>query len=112
MVSIVKLWFYGIFLTDHFFWVLQGLEKYVMTKLFARTFASSHEDANTDQEISEKICLLQHFLRPEHLDIPEVFHNEASWLVLHFPFFIGVSVNYTKLDAIKSKFVNLELLQP
>ncbi|KAG5520303.1 hypothetical protein RHGRI_033017 [Rhododendron griersonianum] len=60
---------------------IEGLEKYVMTKLFARTFASSHEDANTDQEISEKICLLQHFLRPEHLDIPEVFHNEASWLL-------------------------------
>lgn len=60
---------------------IEGLEKYVMTKLFARTFASSHEDAKIDQEISEKIHLLQHFLKPEHLDIPEVFHNEASWLL-------------------------------
>lgn len=76
-----------------------------MTKLFPRTFASSHEDVKIDQEISEKICLLQHFLRPEHLDIPEVFHNEASWLVLPYPLFIGVSVNCTKFDAIKSKLV-------
>lgn len=59
-----------------------------MTKLFARTFASSHEDAKIDQEISEKIHLLQHFLKPEHLDIPEVFHNEASWLVLLLLFVI------------------------
>ncbi|KAL7238058.1 hypothetical protein ACSBR2_004205 [Camellia fascicularis] len=59
---------------------IEGLEKYVMTKLFSRTFTSP-EDAKIDQEISEKICLLQYFLRPEHLDIPEVFHNAASWLL-------------------------------
>ncbi|XAR57471.1 hypothetical protein NMG60_11025627 [Bertholletia excelsa] len=60
---------------------IEGLEKYVMTKLFSRTFASSPEDVKIDQEISEKICLLQYFLKPEHLDIPEVFHNESSWLL-------------------------------
>ncbi|KAL6997392.1 Vacuolar protein sorting-associated protein 9A [Sarracenia purpurea var. burkii] len=60
---------------------IEGLEKYVMTKLFSRTFGSAPDDAKIDQEISEKICLLQHFLRPEHLDIPKVFHNEASWLL-------------------------------
>lgn len=60
---------------------LEGLEKYVMTKLFNRTFASSPEDAKSDQEISEKICLLQHFLRPEHLDISAVYQNEAAWLI-------------------------------
>uniref|UniRef100_A0A5B7AMY4 Putative vacuolar protein sorting-associated protein 9A-like isoform X2 n=1 Tax=Davidia involucrata TaxID=16924 RepID=A0A5B7AMY4_DAVIN len=60
---------------------MEGLEKYVMTKLFSRTFASFPEDAKIDQEISEKISLLQNFLRPEHLDIPAVFHNKASWLL-------------------------------
>lgn len=60
---------------------MQGLEKYVMTKLFSQTFASSPEDAKIDREVSEKICLLQTFLKPEHLDIPAVLHNEASWLV-------------------------------
>lgn len=52
-----------------------------MTKLFSRTFATSPEDAKIDHEISEKISLLQTFLKPEHLDIPSVLHNEASWLV-------------------------------
>lgn len=60
---------------------MEGLEKYVMTKLFSRTFASVPEDAKIDQEISEKICLLQTFLKPEHLDIPAVLQNEASWLL-------------------------------
>lgn len=61
---------------------LEGLEKYVMTKLFMRTFAASSEDARIDLEISEKIRMLQNFLKPEHLDIPAVLHNEASWLEL------------------------------
>ncbi|XP_042495196.1 vacuolar protein sorting-associated protein 9A-like [Macadamia integrifolia] len=60
---------------------IEGLEKYVMTKLYARTFASSQEDAKIDQEILEKIHLLQKFVRPEHLDIPEALHDEASWLL-------------------------------
>lgn len=60
---------------------IEGLEKYVMTKLFSRTFSSSPEDAKIDQEISEKLYLLRNFLRPEHLDIPPVLHNEASWLL-------------------------------
>ncbi|RDY00378.1 Vacuolar protein sorting-associated protein 9A, partial [Mucuna pruriens] len=60
---------------------MEGLEKYVMTKLFSRTFSASPEDAKIDNEISEKICLLQTFLKPEHLDIPPILHNEASWLL-------------------------------
>nr|XP_029121848.1 vacuolar protein sorting-associated protein 9A isoform X3 [Elaeis guineensis] len=59
---------------------VQGLEKYVMTKLFNRTFASSSEDVKADLDVSEKIRLLQHFIRPDHLDVPRVLHNEASWL--------------------------------
>lgn len=60
---------------------MQGLEKYILTKLFSRTFATSPEDAKIDREISEKISMLQTFLKPEHLDIPPILHNEASWLV-------------------------------
>ncbi|KQK12196.1 hypothetical protein BRADI_1g02117v3 [Brachypodium distachyon] len=63
---------------DH---ALEGLEKYIMTKLFDRTFVSSAEDAAADAEVSEKIGLLQQFLRPCHLDIPKILHNEASWLL-------------------------------
>ncbi|KAK7322430.1 hypothetical protein VNO77_25809 [Canavalia gladiata] len=60
---------------------MEGLEKYIMTKLFPRTFGASPEDAKIDNEISEKISLLQTFLKPEHLDIPAILHNEASWLL-------------------------------
>ncbi|XP_051207764.1 vacuolar protein sorting-associated protein 9A-like isoform X1 [Lolium perenne] len=63
---------------DH---ALEGLEKYIMTKLFDRTFGASPEDAAADAEVSERIGLLQRFVRPEHLDIPKVLHNEASWLL-------------------------------
>ncbi|KAE8671037.1 Vacuolar sorting protein 9 domain isoform 3 [Hibiscus syriacus] len=63
---------------------LEGLEKYVMTKLHSRTFASSAEDVQVDAEISDKIYLLQTFLRPQHLDIPPVLQNEASWLIGSF----------------------------
>jgi hypothetical protein len=54
-----------------------------MTKLFDRTFGTSADDAVTDMEISEKIGLLQQFVKPHHLDIPKVLQNEASWLVIH-----------------------------
>ncbi|KAK4764629.1 hypothetical protein SAY86_025719 [Trapa natans] len=60
---------------------MEGLEKYVMTKLFSRTFACTAEDSKIDREIAEKISLLQTFLKPEHLDIPAILRNEASWLL-------------------------------
>lgn len=59
----------------------EGLEKYLMTKLFNRAFASVPEDAKHDQELSEKISLVQQFIRPEHLDILPNFQNETSWLL-------------------------------
>uniref|UniRef100_A0A0D9W187 Uncharacterized protein n=1 Tax=Leersia perrieri TaxID=77586 RepID=A0A0D9W187_9ORYZ len=46
-----------------------------------RTFGSSVEDVKADMEISEKIGLLQHFVRPHHLDIPTVLRNEGAWLL-------------------------------
>ncbi|KAL5538970.1 hypothetical protein UlMin_043308 [Ulmus minor] len=60
---------------------MEGLEKYVMTKLFSRTFCSIPQDTERDLEISQKIQSLQTFLKPQHLDIPPVLRNEASWLL-------------------------------
>lgn len=60
---------------------LQGLEKYVMTKLYNRAFASFPEDVKRDEELYEKISLVQKFVRPENLDIKPTFQNETSWLV-------------------------------
>ncbi|KAG0501868.1 hypothetical protein HPP92_001940 [Vanilla planifolia] len=59
----------------------EGLEKYVMTKLFNRVFASLPEDVQHDEELFEKIALLQQFIRPENLDIKPAFQNETSWLL-------------------------------
>jgi hypothetical protein len=60
---------------------IQGLEKYVMTKLSSRVFASVPDDIEADKQFSEKIPLIQQFIRPEKLDIKLAFQNETSWLV-------------------------------
>ncbi|KAM3229628.1 hypothetical protein ACQJBY_060450 [Aegilops geniculata] len=59
----------------------EGLEKYVMTKLYNRVFASVPEDVKSDEELFEKISLLQQFIRPENLDIKPEYQNETSWLL-------------------------------
>ncbi|KAF7816913.1 vacuolar protein sorting-associated protein 9A-like [Senna tora] len=59
----------------------EGLEKYVMTKLFTRLFASLPNDVKVDNQLSEKMALLQQFIQPEHLDINPTFQNEAVWLL-------------------------------
>ncbi|XP_020269939.1 vacuolar protein sorting-associated protein 9A-like isoform X2 [Asparagus officinalis] len=59
----------------------EGLEKYVMTKLYNRAFASFSEDVKRDEELFEKISLIQKFIRPENLDIKPTFQNETSWLL-------------------------------
>uniref|UniRef100_A0ACD5XIU7 Uncharacterized protein n=1 Tax=Avena sativa TaxID=4498 RepID=A0ACD5XIU7_AVESA len=59
----------------------EGLEKYVMTKLYNRVFASVPEDVRSDEELFEKMSLLQQFVRPENLDIKPEYQNETSWLL-------------------------------
>ncbi|KAK9081892.1 hypothetical protein Syun_030729 [Stephania yunnanensis] len=52
-----------------------------MTKLYTRVFASVPEDVKCDERLSEKMALLQQFVRPENLDIKPTFQNETSWLL-------------------------------
>ncbi|KAK9110150.1 hypothetical protein Sjap_018210 [Stephania japonica] len=59
----------------------EGLEKYVMTKLYTRVFASVPEDVKCDEKLSEKMALIQQFIRPENLDIKPTYQNETSWLL-------------------------------
>ncbi len=47
---------------------LEGLEKFVMMKLYSHTFQSADQDAAIDARLSEKIKKLS-FLRPGHLDV-------------------------------------------
>jgi hypothetical protein len=58
-----------------------GLEKYVMTKLFTRVFASNTEEVIADEKLFQKMSLVQQFISPENLDIQPTFQNESSWLV-------------------------------
>ncbi|XP_010507992.1 PREDICTED: vacuolar protein sorting-associated protein 9A-like [Camelina sativa] len=58
-----------------------GLEKYVMTKLFTRVFASNTEDVIADEKLFQKMSLVQQFISPESLDIQPTFQNESSWLL-------------------------------
>ncbi|KAH6775035.1 Vacuolar sorting protein 9 domain-containing protein [Perilla frutescens var. hirtella] len=66
---------------EEFASVGEGLEKYVMTKLFTRVFAAIPEDVNADEQLHEKMALIQQFIRPENLDIKPAFQNETSWLL-------------------------------
>nr|QGN01431.1 vacuolar protein sorting-associated protein 9A-like protein [Camellia sinensis] len=59
----------------------EGLEKYVMTKLFNRVFASVPDDVIVDQQLHEKMALIQQFIQPDNLDIKPTFQNETSWLL-------------------------------
>ncbi|BAF11545.1 Os03g0262900 [Oryza sativa Japonica Group] len=52
-----------------------------MTKLFNRVFASVPEDVKSDEELFEKMSLLQQFIRPENLDIKPEYQSETSWLL-------------------------------
>lgn len=74
-----------------------------MTKLFTRVFASLPDDVKHDEELSEKMALIQQFIRPENLDIKPNFQNETSWLVrkVHFKlFFFDVSLIYINKNII------------
>jgi hypothetical protein len=52
-----------------------------MTKLFTRVFASHSDDVKLDDQLYEKMSLIQQFIQPENLDIKPIFQNETSWLV-------------------------------
>ena len=58
---------------------MQGLEKYLMTKIYYKTFAQSDLDRERDEALRHRMAALS-FVRPEHLDIPKQYHEEGSWL--------------------------------
>ncbi|XP_074378813.1 vacuolar protein sorting-associated protein 9A-like isoform X2 [Apium graveolens] len=61
-------------------WIVLGPEKYVMTKLFTRVYASLPEEVNEDNQLHHKVALIQQFIRPENLDIQPIYQNETAWL--------------------------------
>lgn len=82
-----------------------------MTKLFNRVFASVPEDVKSDEELFEKMSLLQQFVRPENLDIKPEYQNETSWLVwkitsLVFRAFFLLDVLHRWQAALMKKFLS------
>ena len=57
----------------------EGLEKYIMTKLYAKTFGRGARDAERDAALHARIAALRTFIEAKHLDIAETSHAAASW---------------------------------
>jgi len=67
------------FIDTNIHW-LQGLEKYLMTKIYHKSFAVSAMDKERDEALSTRMQALN-FIEPQHLDIPPCFRDEKSWLL-------------------------------
>ena len=59
---------------------VQGLEKYLMTKIYHKAFAVSSMDRERDEALGLRMTALN-FIKPVHLDIPTCFHDEKAWLL-------------------------------
>ena len=51
-----------------------------MTKLYTRTFGVSTLDQERDELLAQRMSALA-FIQPGHLDIPEAYCNENSWVL-------------------------------
>lgn len=60
--------------------LVQGLEKYLMTKIYHKAFSISNVDHERDEALSVRMTALN-FIRPLHLDIPACFHDDKAWLL-------------------------------
>lgn len=57
----------------------EGLEKYLMTKLYGRCFGVAAEDKERDDLLKQRMEAISKFIKPAHLDIPDKYCNEQSW---------------------------------
>ncbi len=51
-----------------------------MTKIYHKTFATSELDRERDEALHVRMRALN-FIKPSHLDIPELFRDEKAWLL-------------------------------
>ena len=51
----------------------EGLEKYLLTKLYGRCFGVAAEDKERDELLNQRMKALHSFIKPEHLDIPDKY---------------------------------------
>mmetsp|Transcript_16201 Transcript_16201/g.41387 ORF Transcript_16201/g.41387 Transcript_16201/m.41387 type:complete len:685 (+) Transcript_16201:495-2549(+) len=57
----------------------EGLEKYIMTKLYDKCFRLAASDREGDELLFTHLRALSLFVKPEHLEIPNYFTNETQW---------------------------------
>ena len=60
--------------------LLQGLEKYLMNKIYHKTFGVSELDRERDEALHVRMRALN-FVKPTHLDIPELYRDEKAWIL-------------------------------
>lgn len=51
-----------------------------MTKIYHKVFAVSELDRERDESLTMRMSALG-FIEPKHLDIPELYHDEKSWIL-------------------------------
>ena len=51
-----------------------------MTKIYGKTFGVAAEDRERDAALAARMVALA-FVRPEHLDIPELYQDQKAWLL-------------------------------
>ncbi len=56
---------------------MQGLEKYLMTKIYYKSFAQSELDKERDVALGQRMAALS-FVQPHHLDIPQQYQEDNS----------------------------------
>jgi hypothetical protein len=57
----------------------EGIEKYLMTKIYARAWCPSDIEIQKDAALTSKMDLLRELITAEHLDIPAPFQNEQAF---------------------------------
>ena len=51
-----------------------------MTKIYSKTFGVTADDRERDSALAARMAALA-FVRPEHLDIPELYQDQKAWLL-------------------------------
>jgi hypothetical protein len=61
---------------------LEGLEKFVMHKIYPKVFAPTQKHRDRDEFLARKLQRLQGFVTPQQLDLkPELAAMKSAWLV-------------------------------
>jgi Domain of unknown function (DUF5601) len=69
--------------------VLENLEKFVLTKLYSVMFTGTKGEVKKNAQLDRKIRLLDCFIQPRHLDIPEMWFLRGDEFIHSAAFELG-----------------------